>query len=64
MAPRYDVSGKVVLLTGAARGIGAETARVLAARGARLALVGLEPDLLQELCAALGDGRVSSDRRD
>src|SRR5262245_46231125 len=58
MAPRYDVSGKVVLLTGAARGIGAETARVLAARGARLALVGVEPDLLRGLCAELGEGHV------
>jgi NAD(P)-dependent dehydrogenase (short-subunit alcohol dehydrogenase family) len=58
MASRYDVSGKVVLLTGAARGIGAQTARVLAARGARLALVGLEPDLLRELCTELGDGHV------
>jgi NAD(P)-dependent dehydrogenase (short-subunit alcohol dehydrogenase family) len=51
---RYDVRGKVVLVTGAARGIGAETARLLAARGARLALVGLEPDQLAKLCAELG----------
>ena len=41
-----DVTGKVVLITGAARGIGAEVARQLAARGARLALVGLEIALL------------------
>ncbi|MGH3367318.1 MAG: SDR family oxidoreductase [Nocardioidaceae bacterium] len=53
MAPRYDVQGKVVLLTGAARGIGAHTARELAARGARLALIGLEPDLLRSLCQEL-----------
>lgn len=58
MAPRYDVDGKVVLLTGAARGIGAECARRLAARGARLALVGLEPDLLERLCAELGPGHT------
>ena len=32
-----------VLITGAARGIGAESARRLAARGHRLALIGLEP---------------------
>ncbi|MER7080305.1 SDR family NAD(P)-dependent oxidoreductase, partial [Saccharopolyspora kobensis] len=36
-----NVSGKVVLITGAARGIGAQTARELARRGARLALIGL-----------------------
>jgi len=50
----YDVSGKVVLITGAARGIGAETARELARRGARLALVGLEPSVLADLADELG----------
>jgi len=55
---RYNVAGKVVLITGPARGIGAETARRLAARGARLALVGLEPELLKALAAELGDGHV------
>jgi NAD(P)-dependent dehydrogenase (short-subunit alcohol dehydrogenase family) len=46
--------GTVVLITGAARGIGAATARVLAARGATLSLVGLEPELLSSLAAELG----------
>jgi NAD(P)-dependent dehydrogenase (short-subunit alcohol dehydrogenase family) len=50
----YDVNGKVVLITGAARGIGAQTARVLADRSARLALVGLEPDNLAALVDELG----------
>jgi NAD(P)-dependent dehydrogenase (short-subunit alcohol dehydrogenase family) len=54
MTPLYDVDGKVVLITGAARGIGAQTARVLAERGARLALVGLEPAALAELADEIG----------
>jgi NAD(P)-dependent dehydrogenase (short-subunit alcohol dehydrogenase family) len=45
----WDVSGRAVLVTGAARGIGAETARRLAARGARVALVGLEPEELERV---------------
>ena len=52
------VRDKVVLITGPARGIGAETARLLASRGARLALVGLEPALLQALASELGTGHA------
>ncbi|SCF16166.1 hypothetical protein GA0070214_107204 [Micromonospora chaiyaphumensis] len=40
--PAGRLAGKVVLMTGAARGIGEHTARLAAARRARLALVGLE----------------------
>jgi NAD(P)-dependent dehydrogenase (short-subunit alcohol dehydrogenase family) len=47
------MNGKVVFITGAARGIGAATARVAAARGARIALAGLEPDLLAEVASKL-----------
>jgi NAD(P)-dependent dehydrogenase (short-subunit alcohol dehydrogenase family) len=50
----YPIAGKVVLITGAARGIGAGTARELAARGARLSLVGLEPDQLAQVAAEQG----------
>ncbi|GII24464.1 SDR family oxidoreductase [Planosporangium mesophilum] len=49
------LNGKVVLITGAARGIGEHTARLAAARGARLALVGLEPERLAALAGELGD---------
>jgi NAD(P)-dependent dehydrogenase (short-subunit alcohol dehydrogenase family) len=45
----WDLNGRVVLVTGAARGIGAESARQLAARGARVALVGLEPAELERV---------------
>ena len=51
----YDVRGKTALITGAARGIGAETAKRLHSRGANVALVGLEPDELEKRAAELGD---------
>jgi NAD(P)-dependent dehydrogenase (short-subunit alcohol dehydrogenase family) len=51
---RYDLAGNSVLITGAARGIGEGVARAAAARGARVALVGLEPDRLQALAQELG----------
>jgi NADP-dependent 3-hydroxy acid dehydrogenase YdfG len=49
------MNGKTVLITGAARGIGAESARRLHAKGANVALAGLEPDRLESLAAELGD---------
>src|SRR5919201_982889 len=52
--PSYSVSGKTVLITGAARGIGAETARRLASKGARVSLVGLEPEELEKVAARCG----------
>jgi short-subunit dehydrogenase len=49
------LNGRTVLVTGAARGIGEHVARVAAARGARVALVGLEPDRLKTLADELGE---------
>ena len=49
-----DLRGKTVLITGAARGIGAESARQLSARGARIALVGLEPEELARVAEQCG----------
>ena len=45
------LSGQSVLITGAAHGIGAEVARRLAARGARVSLVGLGADELRRVAA-------------
>jgi NAD(P)-dependent dehydrogenase (short-subunit alcohol dehydrogenase family) len=53
-----SLAGRSVLITGAARGIGAELARRAAARGARVALVGLEPDLLAAVAAELGPAHL------
>ncbi len=47
--------GKVALITGAANGIGAATARALAGRGGRLLLTDIDDELLQELAAELND---------
>ena len=55
MKRRQSVSGKTVLITGAARGIGAETARRLHAKGANVSLVGFEPDRLAVLANELGE---------
>ncbi|MFC7220424.1 SDR family oxidoreductase [Streptomyces polyrhachis] len=48
------LDGKVVVITGAARGVGALLARKLSARGAKLALIGLEPEELKAVAASLG----------
>src|SRR5919108_5990057 len=52
----WSVQGRTVLITGAARGIGAESARRLASRGANLALVGLEPEGLERVAEQCGAG--------
>src|SRR4051794_18441123 len=51
---RTPLTGRSVLITGAARGIGAALARKAAARGARVALVGLEPEELAGVADELG----------
>jgi NAD(P)-dependent dehydrogenase (short-subunit alcohol dehydrogenase family) len=53
--PRLDLAGKTAFITGAARGIGAATAERLHARGANVALAGLEPQRLEEHAARLGE---------
>ncbi|MCV7079212.1 SDR family NAD(P)-dependent oxidoreductase [Mycobacterium szulgai] len=50
-----DVNGRVVFITGAARGLGAEIARQAYTRGAFVALVGRHLATLQQLADELGD---------
>lgn len=55
------VRGKVVVVTGAARGIGAEAARRLSEQGAKVALVGLEPEELRRTAQACGPDATAWD---
>lgn len=61
---KQSLAGKVVFVTGAARGIGEHTARLAAARGAKVALAGLEPSLLAPLADSLGGAWFECDVTD
>jgi NAD(P)-dependent dehydrogenase (short-subunit alcohol dehydrogenase family) len=54
----YDLNKKVVLITGAAGGIGAATARALFARGASLVLTDVQQSAVDDLAQELGTLRV------
>ncbi|MFD3695166.1 SDR family oxidoreductase [Streptomyces sp. NPDC058646] len=49
----HPLEGRVAVVTGAARGIGASTAYALSRRGARVALLGLEEERLHRLAGSL-----------
>jgi len=55
---RYAIGGRVALVTGAARGIGYETARRLHDRGASVALADLEPAAVEAAAARIGAERT------
>jgi NAD(P)-dependent dehydrogenase (short-subunit alcohol dehydrogenase family) len=51
--PHFSIAGKVAVVTGAARGIGAHLAGALAGAGAAVALLGRDLEALTPTCAAL-----------
>jgi NAD(P)-dependent dehydrogenase (short-subunit alcohol dehydrogenase family) len=56
---RRQLGGKVVAITGGARGIGKATARALVAKGCRVAIGDLDLDLAEKTAAELGGGTVA-----
>jgi NAD(P)-dependent dehydrogenase (short-subunit alcohol dehydrogenase family) len=56
---RRQLSGKVVAITGAARGIGKATAKALVGKGCRVAIGDLDLELAEKTAAELGGGTVA-----
>lgn len=52
-----DLHGKVIVITGGARGLGLAMAKSLAAKGASLALLDMNKEALEEACTALPSAR-------
>lgn len=59
MTNNENQNGRVAVVTGASSGIGAATARRLAADGAKVALLGRRKERIEELAAEIGDAAVA-----
>lgn len=60
MNPRYDFTGQVALITGAAKGMGLATARMFAANGASVVMCDLDGALAEdEAKRIVGDGGIA-----
>ncbi len=57
---KRDIAGLSVVITGAARGIGAATAELLASQGAHVALGDLDVDLVRAVADRIGRGAVAA----
>lgn len=55
---RYDLNGKVALVTGGARGIGFATSRALAARGATVVVLDLEAAAAERAAGSISDTKA------
>lgn len=56
----YGLTGKVAIVTGAARGLGAETARTLAQEGAKVVLIDINQEGLDSTVAAMKDAGLQA----
>jgi NAD(P)-dependent dehydrogenase (short-subunit alcohol dehydrogenase family) len=64
MNPTYDFSGQVALVTGAATGMGLDTARAFAAAGAAVVLADVNEQALAHRDGRADRRRASCARRD
>ena len=56
---RRSLAGKVVAITGGARGIGEATARAIVAKGGKVAIGDLDVELAQKTAGVLGGGTIA-----